>query len=210
MKKICINPKTYSLTKDKEYEIITELEKLLVINDKDLVRSYSKDLFKESQEETVLTLADLKWNISLATNDKDLVRVYNIDFASQVFIDIIFGELEERIVFYINTQPVAGNCGIRGIDGINILFNSITKKIVDYGFDNIEETVKNIFLDVIKELEIIARENNRAILVFSSNDDFPEMWNILDKWADLITEPVVNPDSNKEIKMWIKYVFFGI
>lgn len=196
MKKVCVNPKNYNLTEEKEYEIITELEGFVsVINDKGLVRNYSAELFKEVKVEEELTLEDVNWTI-----------FYEYDYAELALSFSLGTEKIERTV-QLKGGLVAGNCGIADIDGVNGIYQTILDVLgEDFGLYEIDEKALEIFEDCIKEISKKVEETDKAMIVFSTNDTFLEIWEVFDDLTDLATATLTNPNSDNEIKMWIKYL----
>lgn len=201
MKKVCVNPKNYNLTEEKEYEIIAELERFVsVINDKGLVRSYSAELFKEVKAEEELTLEDVNWTIFYEYDDAELALSFSLGT-----------EKVEKTV-QLGGGLIAGNCGIVHIDGINDIYQTILDALKeDFGLYEVDEYEVDekalvIFKDCIGEISEVVEEIRKAMVVFSTNDTFPEIWKALDDLTDLATVTLTNPNSYNEIKMWIKYL----
>lgn len=111
----CKNPKTYSLTKDKEYEVIDENGNFItVMNDKFVAAKYSKDLF------------------STADNFNYTIDDYSIEFE---------GDYEDINIDSFNDSLIS--CGIGQCDELNYLLNSIDT--LNFPEENRKKLINDIF-----------------------------------------------------------------
>ncbi|MFW6225492.1 MAG: hypothetical protein ACOC3V_00870 [bacterium] len=209
MKAVCKNPKNYNLSLEKPYEVISILNDFYVIqNDKGLVRSYNKALFNEPVEEEPVPV---KPDFTL----EDMVT--SVDFSTPDNISIFFeiGDYKHSTVLGFETDDVSGNCGIRAYEGINeatqTIYDEIMEICEDLALNYTEEQVTDIIVSILKELlnQIIvnAANDNKAMVVFSTNDEYSDsVWKVFDTASSLQTNSVKNPGSGSEIKLWIFYV----
>lgn len=206
MKAVCKNPKNYNLSLEKSYEVISTLNDFYVIqNDKGLVRSYNKALFAEPvvvEEQPApppKTFDELQFSVDVIGNDEVQISLY--------------GDEETDIDFGFNTGDVAGNCGVTEYEGINEayeeIYNSTREFLLEQNIDFNEHELKELVGKMLKAsvLQLVERahHDNKAMIVFSTNDEFPEIWTVLDEVSDLSTPSKLNPGSGAQIKVWILY-----
>lgn len=119
------------------------------------------------------------------------------------------GVVEESIEVYFNDEniivsiegdnttltfyKVASNCGVKSYHGINYLFENCSHNI---------DLFKRVILEVI---DVVIDENNSCMLIFSTNHEYKEIWTVLDEIMDTKSEVVENPNSDMNVKLWIKY-----
>ncbi|MFW5794658.1 MAG: hypothetical protein ACOCV1_04150 [Bacillota bacterium] len=204
MKAVCKNPKNYNLSLEKPYEVISTLNDFYVIqNDKGLVRSYNKALFVEEVEVPVkeLTIEDISFTVVVADS-------------SRGYITLFLGDSEKEDDYEFVLDEVAGNCGVISFEGVNDtyggIFNEITdlliEKDIDANNEQIHNLTKQVFEDIVIKLVDQAANDDKAMLVFSTNDEWKEIWEVLDRLSDFQTPEVNNPGSGSQIKLWILYV----
>lgn len=210
MKKlICINPKNYKLTLNKEYLIvIDEEETVMLVNDNNKTVRYYKDLFKEVEEE-----------IEIVPEPEPIPRT------EQDLIDSITSDGLNTIYFDFNNQSVVINNHLQCLNNENS-FSCGIKNIVNIG-DQIEE-IYEIIADTIEEvqedLELLTKavikhhfKNyiryccntgfNGGIYLMSCNVTgnsclYEEVVDILNEISDFNTKSETNPNSNNEIILW--------
>ena len=104
-------------------------------------------------------------------------------------IEIRVNDNSSDLIFY----EVASNCGIRSYHGVNFLFENCDQNI-------------DLFRKVITEvLNLIIEENCCCMTLFSTNHEYKEIWTVLDEIMDTKSEVVENPNSDMNVKLWIKY-----
>lgn len=89
---------------------------------------------------------------------------------------------------------VASNCGVKSYHGMNYLFENCDHNPVLF-----EKVITAIIEEVIYR-------NDSCMLIFSTNNTYPEIWTVLDKVMDFSSKSVENPNSDSQVKLWIKYV----
>ena len=118
----------------------------------------------------------------------------NYDEISMIFND------EGDIAYEINGNDltlefyeVASNCGIKSYHGINYLFENC-----DYDKDLFKKVIEAIVREAIER-------NNSCMLIFSTNDCYESVWTVLNEVMDFSSETVENPNSDMNVRLWIKY-----
>lgn len=177
MKVKCINPKNYNLTLDKEYDVVEEHEqRYTIVNDNGKEVYYNKALF-----EVV----------------KDTEFTVEVDYDNNSFgIEIYNGE-EVLLCEDYNLHEVANNCGVTDFGEVNDLFYRIKS---DVG-GNIVEVFTDVILAMLSELH-----GKYGMILFSTNKDYPEIWDVLDELCDFSSESIVDPNSDNDIKLWGMYL----
>ena len=121
---------------------------------------------------------------------------YSVDLDSDTdccYINFCNGRLKKTIS--LEGLRVAGNCGTLSLEGINHLcvvlstLNLLTKKHLTTIFTKI--------IDFYKE------NNKTAFLLFSTNNVYPIIWEVLDEMSSIQTNEKINPNSDFPIKIWI-------
>ena len=93
----------------------------------------------------------------------------------------------------LHYYQVASNCGVRSYHGVNYLY------------ENCDEN-DTLFKDIIKAvIELVESQFDSCMLIFSTNSEYPEIWYILDDVMDFNSKTVENPNSDMDVKLWIKY-----
>ena len=164
------------LTKNQIYEVIsfdTDSFEIKIGN--------SKNLFVRSSDFIIIEPEKTTYSVDL---DSDTNCCY-INFCN--------GRLEKTIS--LEGLRVAGNCGTLSLEGINYLcgilstLNLLTKKHLTTIFTKI--------IDFYKE------NSKTAFLLFSTNNVYPILWEVLDKMSSVQTNEKINPNSELPIKIWI-------
>ena len=88
---------------------------------------------------------------------------------------------------------VASNCGVKSYHGVNYLFENCNSN---------PELFKKVIEAIIEE--VIERDNS-CMLIFSTNSSYRDIWTVLDEVMDFSSEEVKNPNSDMDVKLWIKY-----
>ena len=186
MKVKCINQNNYKdITIGNEYEVIEILENFYhIIANSGNVRNYNKKYF-ELIEEPVIDDAN-KVDVEEESQPEFTINLNKEDNNN---IDINVSENKVTLQYY----QTAGNCGVVSYHGVNYLY------------ENCDEN-NTLFKDVIKAIiEFVKIRNNTCMLIFSTNCEYPEIWDILDEVMDFSSEVVENPNSDMDVKLWIKY-----
>ena len=185
MKVKCINQNNYKdITVGNEYEVVEILENFYHITaNSGNVRSYNKKYF-ELVAEPVIEDVDEVGVVEVEEEDTIIVNYVNSGG-----ISILINGNETKLNYY----GVAGNCGIYSFNGINDLFDFC---------NNDKELFQKAILEIIK---VFAESKNGCMLIFSTNDEMYEIWEVLDEVMDMQSEAVNNPNSDMDVRLWIKY-----
>ena len=187
MKIICENNSGFRhLTNGKEYEVAQEIGQFYqIVNDNNVLANYGKSRFTIIEEEQI------KEEIIPTTSTTRQSNIEEIEILSERIEIRLINDSNEYNLYY---SKVSSNCGVDGIYGINDLFEDI---------DLNEELFEEIIQAVINRFK---EKEQSAMLVFSTNDDFEEIWHILDKFSSIQTDSKINPNSYNQIKLWIVYL----
>ena len=174
MKIKCINVGDFkSLTLNWLYDVVNETEAFYFIeNDRGEERKYAKKYFQVYQE---------------PVPEPPKPKVLELEFNNETLILEFGGSDAEVELSFIN---VAGNCGTYGVNGINDCCSAL-EELGCYDEDNIQKVV-----------DCIINKSNNTITVFSTNKDFPELWNVLDDHCDFKSDELVNENTGNPIKVW--------
>ncbi len=186
MKVQCINQNNYKdITVGNEYEVVEILENFYHITaNSGNVRSYNKKYFELVAEPVI--------------EDEDEIGVeeepqpeFTVSWNEEDDSDIDINVNENR--FTLPYYQTAGNCGVASYHGVNYLYENCDKN-------------DTLFKDVIKAvIELVESQNNTCMLIFSTNCEYPEIWDILNEVMDFSSEVVENPNSDMDVRLWIKY-----
>ncbi len=203
---ICINPKNYKLTLDKNYQIvIDEGETVMIVNDSNKTVRYYKDLFKEVEEEFIPEPEPV-----VVRTEQDLIDSIASDSANTTYVDF-----NNQTVVIENELGILNNindfsCGIKNItnisDQIEKIYDTISESADEVGEDLSLLTkivIKHHFKNYIKSK---TGDYNAGIYLMSCNITGggleEEVVDILNEISDFNTEPEINPNSDNEIKLW--------
>ena len=185
MKVKCINQGNFrNITLNDEYDVITDNENTYeIISDNFIPRIYSKKYFEVIAEPIPDIIEDVE-EVGVAEDEIYIAFDYDIEN-----IKIRVNDNSSDLIFY----EVASNCGLRSCDGVNFLFENCDQNI-------------DLFRKVITEvLDLIIEENCCCMTLFSTNHKYKEIWTVLDEIMDTKSEVVENPNSELNVKLWIKY-----
>ena len=187
MKVKCINQNNYKdITVGNEYEVVEILENFYHITaDSGNVRSYNKKYF-ELVAEPVIEDVD---EVGVVEEEEPKII---IDYVNSQGIKMTVNGNGATMTYY----NVAGNCGVYSFNGLNDLFYSC-------GYD--VELFKKAMLAII---ETFTDAKTGCMLIFSTNYEFEEIWTVMDEIMDTQSEAVNNPNSEMDVKLWIKYAYY--
>jgi hypothetical protein len=188
MKVQCINQANFkNLTSLQSYDVVSEnLDFYEIISNDGKVRSYSKRYFQIIEEEVV------------DNDDQDGV-------AEDDEVEIVIEGGEIRIIFMddeisrMSMANVAGSCGIISIDGLNDLYE-VTPS--GRGLEN--KRAENFKEIISKVIESIFEYTDISMIVFSTNDTYEEIYNVMGEICDYKTAFFLNQNSDREI--FLSYV----
>lgn len=187
---ICVNPKGYKLTKDKEYEVDHKGNGFVFIkNDNEKISKYSNNLFK-AKEEPKLTLDQLINNI-IVINDLNQDNKYcTLKYKNPPY--------EKNTTLEFTESSVS--CGILEINNLNGL-SIFCKNVIDH--ENTDITVRELLASIIEDNIVTNPEN--ITYMFSTNTNF-EHFNDVELVLDNMTDASLqkyNNNSGNTIKTWL-------
>ena len=185
MKVKCINQGNFrNITLNDEYDVITENENTYeIISDNFIPRIYSKKYFEVIAE----PIPDIIEDVEEVGVVEDEIEVYFDDDNENIEIEI--NDNSTSLVFW----EVASNCGVRSYNGVNFLFENCDQNI-------------DLFRKVMNQvLDLIIEEGRCCMVLFSTNDEYEDIWTVLDEIMDTGSQIVENPNSELDVKLWIKY-----
>lgn len=204
---ICINPKNYKLTLDKNYQIvIDEGETVMIVNDSNKTVRYYKDLFQEVEEEVIPEPEPV-----IVKTEQDLINSITSDGLRTTYVDF-----NNQTIYIPNHLSCLNNensfsCGIKNITNIGDQIEEIYEAISDTE-ETSEEDLPLLTKAIIKYHSknyiryCINNGFNAGIYLMSCNitgDGLDEeVVDILNEISDFKTEPEINPNSGNEIKLW--------
>lgn len=183
MKVKCINQSNYKdITIGNEYEVVETLENFYqIIANSGGVRSYNQKYFEVIPEPIIEDVDEVG-----VVEEEDEIT---ITFDGEGDINYDINGNEQSLVFY----EVASNCGVKSYHGVNYLFENC---------DNNPELFKKVIETII---EAVIERYNSCMLIFSTNSSYRDIWPVLDEVMDFSSEEVENPNSDMDVKLWIKY-----
>lgn len=183
----CKNPKTYSLTQDKEYTPVKIVDgNIYLTNDKGVQAKYSTELFEEVN---IRTEEDVINSITLNANILSYININN----QVVTINTGLTRYDSQI-----------SCGIQQVSGISDLMERINSQVS-------QATNLELQKALLKAAILgFATQTSQAIVIMSTNitdedeDDVPfiHLCNYLTEISDFSSDDVENPNSGNTIKMW--------
>jgi len=185
MKVKCINQGNFrNVTEGKEYEVISEDARAYKIkaNDGD-DRNYSKGYFEVIPEPVIEDIDE----IGVAEEKQP---EFTVEWGDDSNI-LICANGNSVLLEYCR---VASNCGVASYHGVNWLL------------ENCDENI-DLFKDIIKSIiELIEESSQYCMFILSTNSEYTIIWDALDEIMDFESETVENPNSDMDVKLWIKYV----
>ena len=185
MKVKCINQGNFrNITLNDEYDVITDNENTYeIISDNFIPRIYSKKYFEVIAEPIPDIIEDVE---EIGVIEKAIGAYFNDD--NDIIVNIE-GD-NTMLTFY----EVASNCGVKSYHRMNYLFENCSHNI---------DLFKRVMLEVI---DVVIEDHSSCMLIFSTNDEYKDIWTVLDAIMDTKSETVENPNSDMNVKLWIKYV----
>ena len=184
MKVKCINQGNFkNITEGNEYEVVAESQALYTILNNSRFRSmYSKKYFKVIPEPIIENVDE----IGVAEAHEDEIDI-TLNNSGDITYDV--NGNDATLEFY----EVSCNCGVKSYHGVNYLFENC---------DHNPALFEKVIIAIIEE---VAYRNNSCMLIFSTNNIYPEIWAVLDKVMDFSSQSVENPNSDSQVRLWIKY-----
>ena len=187
MKVKCINQNNYKdITVGNEYEVVEILENFYhITTDSGNVRSYNKKYYELTPEPIIEDVDE----VGVVEEEEPKII---IDYVNSQGIKMTVNGNGATMTYY----EVAGNCGVYSFNGLNNLF-----EYCDYDV----ELFKKAMLAII---ETFTDAKIGCMLIFSTNYEFEEIWTVMDEIMDTQSEAVNNPNSEMDVKLWIKYAYY--
>ena len=184
MKVKCINQNNYKdITVGNEYEVVEILEYFYhIVANSGNVRSYDKKYFELVADPVI----EDENEVGVEEVQEDEISIY-LDDEEEIHYEV--NGNDATLEFY----EVASNCGVKSYHGINYLFENC---------DCNKDLFKNVIETIIEE---VIERNNSCMLIFSTNSRYDDIWTVLDEVMDFSSNAVENPNSNMDVKLWIKY-----
>lgn len=200
----CKNPKTYNLTKDKNYSVDKETEDLYYItNDRGFSTKYLKDLFEAIVEEPSLPTAPPPPPPVLRT-EQDCIN--SIVVENNVISHVNLNGNPQVISTELEAEGTSISCGIGQIFGLNAFMEEIDDN-VDTSQDDMLLLKKALFKTGIRSL---LGSNNTGMSLLSTNiQEDSDLDHYYDSLDELVAEkggqviPMLNPNSGNNIKLWV-------
>lgn len=210
----CINIGSNKLiTKGNEYEVISETkDRYSILNDKGIQKRYSKNLFKNfNQEEEIAEINEINVETSVDVVVDEIT--FNVTIEIEGFDNF---EYDKKVAVLLDSQI---SCGIKQISGLNEIMqfsHDIREKFNEYVSENLikinkdfdleelfKETTECLFQDLLSEIE-----GTCLYVLLSTNlsgnenyhQDVVSVLNDLSENDSFIGE---NPNSGNNIKLWI-------
>lgn len=183
MKVRCINSGNFkNITTNNEYEVFYDNGNTWTITSNDLQnRVYSKKYFEVILEPVIEDINEVgvveeKPKFLIEWDDE------NIEISVNGYSTILY--------FY----SVASNCGVHSYHGINMLFELCNSD-------------KKLFKEIIEAvIRLIESEKNCCMFILSTNDEYDDIWDVLNEVMDFGSKVVENPNSDMDVRLWIKYI----
>lgn len=180
----CINQGNFvNITVGKEYDVMIDNENTWsIISNNGLQQHYYKKYFEIVEQHDNMVIPE---KIIYEYQNKSLLD-FSISNHIKVTLDDGFFDLQRDLI--------SDNCGIIHIWGINDLFMEINEDI-------------DLFEKIIKEIIAYYEDSDgAAAIVFSTNDEYYEIWKVLDNLMSFSSETMENPNTENQIKLWMKYI----
>jgi len=184
MKVKCINQGNFqNITEGKEYEVFLDNGGSFIVISNDLSnRRYDKRYFEVIPEPIIEDIDE----VGIEGDPQPKFEMHWDD--KNIRIDIDGNDI------VLEYYQVASNCGVASYHGINWLYENCNEDI-------------NLFKDIILSvIELVSYAHDTCMFILSTNDKYSVIWNVLDEIMDTKSEVVENPNSDMDVKLWIKYV----
>lgn len=144
------------------------------------------------------TVADLEGNLTV-NNDSVTLRWNNTNIRIATKGTNVLSTMGEN----------AFSCGILCIKNISALWVNThniggTNVLMDKFADgqNINEIGDILFKAILEKRESLS---TKGMYLYSTNYSYPELVRVMDEWTNESSQSIVNPNSDRLIKMWIRY-----
>jgi hypothetical protein len=202
MKVLCINSGDYlNISQGRVYDVIEEnadgFESYLIIANNGGSRRYHKRYFEVVNEEPVVNIDEID---EVGVLDEEEVPVVAAPEIAKFSVSM---DDDNNADFYINGvkkailycgDNVAGNCGTLSYDGLNSVAGAL---YVAELYDRLDEAIGLIIAEISDYWD-----GEKALIFFSTNREYEEIWDIMDTRCSGSTDEVRSPNSGLQIKVW--------
>lgn len=186
----CTNTKNYKLTLNQEYDILEEDGNYVVlVNDAGKTVRYYKELFEE------LVPAP-------ARTEQDCISSINRHGGNIRYNDLNNNVVTISILNPISVSTSNISCGVHQMSGLDNLLNNIISNI-DTSEDDMIELSKALFREAVNILKTQNTSTRFFILSTAFQDQYEDLYPVLDELADTATDWEQNPNSGNRIKVWV-------
>ena len=198
MKVKCINQGNFkNVTLNQEYEVVGQsVDFYHVVNNAGNTARYSKEYFEVIEEELINVVVEPQPEFEEVLPIEDEVGVVE----NEITLDIRDGRIRYKINgveygHFIQCGLVAGNCGIESLDGLNDMYDAL----IDEYEGNIEEIIEKIIKEILAYYE---SEASRGCILFSTNNYYEHIWNVMNSISTGNTGSFYNQNSDNDVNMW--------
>ncbi len=192
----CIDDRGYSLTTNKEYEVLKkEGSFVFVNNDKGKIARYSAEMFKEIEIVPPPQIRTEEDCINSIINEGNQTKYVDLNNELKT-IENIFNVVEPGNAF---------SCGVRMIVNINNTMdqiNDITQSDQNIAGDDLLDLQKALLKSHLKNYMIRLGEIAGIYLVSTNLNYNEDLVYAIDDIADFQSQPEINPNSGNQIKVW--------
>lgn len=204
MKVLCINSGNYrQISRGETYGVVGEntdgFESYLIIANNGSQQRYHKRYFQLVDEEPILNVDEID-EVGVLEDEpvvveapappaipKFSVRTSDINDVELLIDNQYAGKLA-------CCGNVSGNCGTLSFDGLNFIAAVLSERDL---YHRLEEA-----LDLITDEICQVWGGSKALIFFSTNNEYQEVWDYMDKRCSGSTGVVENPNSNNDINVW--------
>lgn len=200
----CVDPKNYSLTRNKEYEVDVDpnnRERYLLRNDRNISSRYSTNLFED-----VVVEEAVPEPVEVINDTNAILASLNINNASFSYERVQGNRINIPMNIAFNNYESHISCGIRMIGNISGVYRTLTQLL--HRDNDLTNEQKNAIANRIysRMLNNVMEQLNYGAVIASTNTNDPlfEQMNEVMETFNVSTSRVHNPNSGNEI---IIYVF---
>lgn len=195
MRKICINPKNYKLTQNKEYLIIEEDgDYYRLVNDNGRTVRYDQSLFNDVVEEIPVIPPPPP-----ARTEQDCINSITINGETVSFVDMNNNIVSFNIQLQVTDSAIS--CGVYEMYRISDLMSAILNR-VNQDEQDLPELIKELFIRSIRYKVENSSDHRYMLLSTNYNDVYEDFYTHLNELSNFSSEWKENPNSGNNIKVW--------